>query len=290
MFIMTATNLFLALTILTAFCAWYLSTQDSKQKDRIENLGNINKKLTTEVEKLSQINNSIAIENSKLTNHNIILTAEAKILIAEVKKLTVVSNELVAKIDTRTEAQSLENALSGELDLIFDNPLKDSDWLIMRFGTFTSNNPVKWFKKEDPPVFISIGDKDLVPFRVVGDKLKVNLTIYDLNGNWIAEIVNNFWRRNPNNTSKFNYDKTGFEIVDNRGFIALNVDLISNKEIKCQGYLISRDRGQLFIGGTKGFSTHPIPKTIGEVEKYFEQAQVKQMFKYTGDHWIGKRN
>lgn len=286
---MNASNLFLILTVLLAFCAWYQNREDSKQKNRIEELGTLNKNLTKEVEKLAIINNQLALQNTELGTQNINLSVKTNTLIEETQQLTSISKSLIEKVDLRTEKYSLENALFGSLDLYFVDKLKDDEDIVVHFGSYTYTNSVKMYRSENPPTMMSIEGRALMPFRVVDHKLKVNLTVYDLGGNLVVEIVNNSWRRNPNNTGKFNYDNRGFEIIDNRGFVAINVNLVSNKEIAMQGYLLDRNSGILTIGGESKHIIHPLPRTFNEIEELFKLANIKQLFNYDRENWLGSR-
>lgn len=290
---MSGTNIFLALTVLTAICAWYLSREDSKQKDRIENIGNITQKLTKEVENLSQINNSLAIKNAELTKQNIDLTNKANELISEVQKLTSTSNELIKSVDVRTENQRAENLLNGEFDFAYDKLLEDNEVISVKFGNnITVGNPVSRLKAGMAPGSGNVsldGEHDLMPLNVIGGKLKFSATIYDLDGDWIADIENNSWQRNPNNTGRFNYDSKGFEIIDKKGFIALSVDLISRTVVSIQGYLVERRVGGIMFFGEKDRASISIAAPFIKKLEIIERVKAKRIFKYSGPNWLGER-
>lgn len=280
--------LILAVTIIAAVFAYFSSKNSNKQFDRMENYDSLNLRLGNEIKNLSDINNSIAgridtivAENNLLTQQNIILSNKANELIEEVKKLSIISNDLIGKIDTRTEKTTLENALNGEISLGNTTPLRDNEMLSVNFGSgMTMMHSVVDLKSDNPPKNIYIGNKDLIPLKVIDGILKISVMVYDLSGNWIVEIKDNKWTRNPNNTGKFNYDSNGFEIVDNRGFTALSINLDSRTNISMEGYLLDIKSGYLFINGDATYETSTnAPRN--QIIELLERANIRKLFPRT---------
>lgn len=288
---MNISVIILILTVCAAIAAFFATKDDNAQKNRIEKLGEINTSLTTKVEELSKINNSIAKENTQLVQQNIMLSNKANELIGKVDELTVASNNLIKRIDTRTEKQSAENALSGTLSFSSNIPLQDNETLRLHLGSNSFGHYVSEFKKDNPPKLIQFqNDIDVVPFRIIGGKLKVSIKIYDLSGNWIADINNNNWIRNPNNTGYFNYDANGFEIIDNKGYVAFSIDFISRTEISVQGYLVNREGSKILAIGKAGYITLDLPVTYSRLSDVVKELDTKKIFDYSSVHWLGKRN
>ena len=286
----SAGNLFLLATITCALLAWYQSNQDGKQKDRIEDLGKENSKLTQQVEKLSAINNDIASNNSSLTQHNIELTNKTRQLIEEVQKLTTASNAIINKVDARAERQATETASRGEFDLAFEKPLEDNETIAVYLGNIRTGNWVHRYKSDTPPGSVSLdGETDLAQLRVINGEMKFSAKIYNLQGKWIADIENNAWNRNPNNTGMFNYDSKGFEIIDNKGFVAFSVELISRTEVRIQGYLFDRNVGGMMVIGTSGMKPLRANSTYKEMTDTIRSVKTEKIFDYTSKNWLGKR-
>ena len=88
----------------------------------------------------------------------------------------------------------------------------------------------------------------------------ISLKVFDLKGNLIAEVENNFWRPNRNFTGKFNYDDRGFEVIDNQGNIAVNIEFVGNNQIVINGiFPIIKQNLLLFAG--RGMETLPFINT-----------------------------
>lgn len=291
----------LLITIAAAIAAYWSNKENNDQLNRLEKYDTLNNQLSKEIKHLSTLNNLITgrvdvivSENKALTEHNIILTDKANTLIQEVEKLTLASNELINKINVRAQNTSDENALTGEFDIAYDTPLGDEEILRVIAGTLKTGNPVARFKYPErypyPPGNVSLdGEHDLIPLSFVNGKLKFSTKIYDLDGDWIADIDNNVWQRNPNNTGRFNYDAKGFEVIDKRGFVALSVDLLTRTDISIHGYLVERRVGGIFVMGEKGQKTISVYAPLVDKIKLLESLQVRQLFEYSGKKWLGKR-
>jgi hypothetical protein len=271
-------------TVLTALFAYAKNVDSDKQLNRMENYDSLNLRLGEEIKNLSNINNSIAgridtivTENKLLTQQNIALSNKANELIEEVKKLSIISNDLIERVDVRTEKTTLENALMGEIILKNSAPLRDDEILTVNVGGMSFGNSVLSYKSNDPPKNIFINGKDLIPLKVINGAVKISAKVYDLSGNWIVEIKDNKWTRNPNNTGKFEYDDSGFEIVDNRGFTALSINLDSRTNISIEGYLLDIRTSELFISGNMTFRTS-INRPLKQIIELLEKANIRKLF------------
>lgn len=107
---------------------------------------------------------------------------------------------------------------------------------------------------------------------------------------WIVDIINNEWRRNPNYTGKFNYNDRGFEIIDNENIVALNVIICGKSKIKMQGYLFVKHAQEVIIGGSKFSTGDALPFDISPRGLYLLHeaiitAKIERVFEYTGENW-----
>lgn len=291
-----ASLIILFITIASAIAAYWSNVEGNKQLDRMEQYDSLNNKLNGEVMQLSTLNNMIAnridtivSENNSLTQQNIALTNKTNVLVEQVEKLTAASNALIKNVDIRTEKTTAENVVTGEINLEYERPLEDNEKLTIRAGGFKSTNFVGKYKEKDPPQHIIIDNKDIIPLKIVDGKIKFSVTVYDLSGNLLAEVKENVWRRNPNSTCKFNYDSRGFEIIDNRGFTALSVNLDSRTQVSIEGYFFDRKSGFFYIYGGNSFQNLPITSPIKEIFGTIERAHIRTLFEYSGKNWIGKR-
>lgn len=284
---------------LSAAIATYVANKRSeKQQTNIEELGNINKELgtknkdlTEEVKKLSGLNISISEENKDLTN-------QSKILIEEVKKLTVSSNVLINKLDKKADKVIAENAITGELEMEFDATYSENQKVFIIFGGATMEESIKGIGP-----LISVGNLHPLNAKIRNNKLLISMKVYDMNENLLAEIEDNNWRPNKNFTGKFNYDKKGFEIIDNQGNIAANFDILGPNKIKIQGIFPYKEAGRILIAGDSLLQNPPfgtkeiedlVLKKTGKKYDIFlkdaiEKGQIKQLFVYTGSNWLHKR-
>ena len=203
----------LALTILAAGAAYWSTIENNHQLNRMEKYDTLNIKLSKEIQELSDLNNSIAkridtivTENLTLTEQNFNLTLKANELIEKVEKLTYTSNELISKVDVRTEKTSKENAVTGIIDFENDTPFKNDEKIMFNIGGNKMIFSVEKLSSQMLPQLINIGNKNIIPIKIEDGKIKISISVLDLNGKILIEIIDNIWTRNLNNGSKFNYD------------------------------------------------------------------------------------
>lgn len=289
-------SILLVIAGICAAIATYVSTKRTdKQQTNIEELGEINKELgsknqdlTNEVKKLSKLNISISEENKDLS-------IQSKILIEEVRKLTVSSNSLISRLDDKADKVIAENLITGELKMDFDinTPGNQKPTIILGGGQFEDNGlPV-----------LSIGGFIPLTTKYLNKKLLISMKVYDLAGNLIAELEDNNWRPNKNFTGKYNYDRRGFEVINNQGNIAASFDIVGPNTIKIQGFFPYMQTNKILIAGDKGFTTAPFgTKQIEErvfqltnkkydlfLKEKFSSVPTTQLFEYSGPNWLHKR-
>ncbi len=124
-------------------------------------------------------------------------------------------------------------------------------------------------------------------FQIKNNTLLVTMTIYDAQKNLIAEVDSNKWRINKNLVSKFNFDEKGLEIFDNKGRIALSIDILFNNTIQIQG-LIENDVQVLYL--TENGALFTTPNENEGIVNFLKRDPYRQLFKYTGKKWHGVRN
>ena len=129
------------------------------------------------------------------------------------------------------------------------------------------------------------------------------MKVYDLTGNLIAELEDNNWRPNKNFTGKYNYDRKGFEVINNQGGVAASFDIVGPNTIKIQGFFPYIEENIILIAGDKGFTTKPFgTKEIEErvfrltkkkynifIKDIITSLPTSQLFEYSGSNWLHKR-
>lgn len=266
-----------------------ITERDQDQKDNIEKLSEENKKLSGEIKKLSDLNNSISTRteemtsaNSKIIEASYNLDQQSKALLEEVQILTKQSKKLVDTINSRGEYESEENAKTGELQFRNAPIFKENDDVNIVVGGFTFKNPFN--------------------IQVEDGKILFSLNVYDIDGNLVAEIDRNYWRPNKNFSGKFNYDESSFEVIDNKGRVAISIQYLG-KSIIIQGMFTFIESGSIILAGssTAYFPLHVAGKNDetnykGNLLAYdqalrmaIESVNIKPIFRYTGKKWLHQR-
>lgn len=287
----------LALTILAAGAAYWSTIENNDQLNRMEKYDTLSIELSKEIQELSDLNNSIAkridriaTENLTLTEQNFNLIDRSNELIGKVEHLTKASNELIKKVDIRTEKSSAENAVTGILDFENKIPFKNDEKLIFNVGGNKMGFMIKQFTVLPLPGLIKIGDKNIIPIKVEDGKIKISIVVLDLDGKVLIDIKDNVRVRSLNNGSKFNYDSTGVEVIDNQGFVALSINMDSRTEMSIQGYFLERNSGSLYIYGEKGLlMTNSDIISRKNIIDYIKKINIRNLFEYPANNWIRKR-
>lgn len=285
--------------VLAVVANYINSVKDTQQKDNIERLGNENKNLSIEIKALGTLNEDlskkiekIVTENQKASDQSLLLSQQSKELISEVKKLTI-------KVDQTTANQAAENKQSGEL--IFNKRFSDITSFIIGGNSFDIS--LKEIEKGEAKLF-KFGDREPISLKVVDNKLLLSMQVFDLKGNLIAEIEDNFWRPNRNFTGKYNYDDKGFEVLDNEDNIAVNINITDSGNLEIQGIFPYKDSGTIMLCGSNGlrtlsfnnleFETIINKKYHMSYDDYFnkcvKEVKIRRLFNYTGNDWLHKRN
>jgi hypothetical protein len=116
-------------TILFSVASFVATDLDNKQKDRIEELGEItkklgcqNKSLSDQIYKLTQVNNKLDSNTNKIVIKIDSVTVTANNLITEVKKLSLKSNTVIHGLDVKTDE---EFNVSGVFSFPIDSTLSN---------------------------------------------------------------------------------------------------------------------------------------------------------------------
>ena len=137
---------------------------------------------------------------------------------------------------------------------------------------------------EGAPLFKFFQDNALT---IISDKgvLKVSTTIRNRKGSVVAELVNNEWKVNRNNTFDRNYSKDALEVKDDSGDIVLQVKVLEDR-IQFQGKFYDSQGNGVGMGkdpsGTGGVIVRCTPNDPGL------NLKIQPMFKYPSDNHIGE--
>jgi hypothetical protein len=216
-------------------------------------------------------------------------------LTTQVQAVAEASQKTLSSVREMATKEFAQNAIQGKLDLEFDTPLKDKDSVTVIFGISSTNYVWEWNKNK----FIEIGGMagfDVVNLKIKNSKVVLSVVANDYVGNWLAEIDQNYWRRNQSQISKFNYDSKGFEIINNKNKVCFSVDILPDNTIKIQGVFSFLNKGIILVAHDDALETFTIGTGGNIQQNIFEQIDaaskvyIKPLFSYSGEHWIGKRN
>ncbi|MBI5376373.1 MAG: hypothetical protein HZA77_13150 [Candidatus Schekmanbacteria bacterium] len=138
--------------------------------------------------------------------------------------------------------------------------------------------------QQGAPLFKIFGDNALT---IISDKgtLKVSTTIRNRKGTIVAELINNEWKVNKNNTFDRNYSKNAIEVKDDSGDIVLQVKVLEDR-IQFQGKFYDGQGNGVGIGkapsGQGGIIVRCAPNDPGL------DLKIEPMFKYPSDNHIGE--
>lgn len=304
------------ITIAAGFVAYYSTVKNNQQTDNIQELGKktkelgeLNKSIGQRVEIITTESKRITEENKDLSKKNIELSEQTKSLISEVQHLTEKSKILIDKIEATTTKNAKENLQSGGIKLIIKPFYKENDTVRFLFGRSNWSNNISRIKENlikfpDAGSRLGMGTFPVVKFKLDNNnKILFSVQVYDLDDNLIVEVKDNYWWYNKNFISKYNYDDTGFEVLDNKGHIVISIDVLDNNTIRFQGIfadlksefcsLIGQSDMSYFNKKTKlgiGLNPNVNIKTNEALEKEIEKLNFKRLFKYSGKDWLGMRN
>lgn len=134
------------------------------------------------------------------------------------------------------------------------------------------------------PLFKIFDDNALT---IISDKgmLKVSTIIRNRKGSVVAELINNEWKVNKNNTFDRNYSKDALEVKDDSGDIVLQVRALEDR-IQFQGKFYDSQGNGVGMGkdpsGKGGVFVRCTPNDPGL------NLKIEPMFKYPSDNHIGE--
>ncbi|MBE9465513.1 hypothetical protein ACFP1I_22245 [Dyadobacter subterraneus] len=263
--------LVVAAGVLLVLFTFINSQSDQKQKDRIEQLTKNDSIITKNVKEIVD-----TIKNTSTENHK--LAIQTKNLTEQVKRLNDQINDLVKEIDKRTAFDAAENLQSGKLKFGFNPRLSKEARIYLGKGAISIPSDGLNLQNEDKD-----GGSIFIKLRYGKDELLISMKVLDTSGNVIVEIDDNYWRPNPNFTSKRNYDDFGFEVMDNQGNIAMNIDQIGN-DVTVQG-ILALSNGSVMVASDDGTTIY----LKEDFQKQTKKFKIRQLFEYTGKNYLGKR-
>lgn len=222
----------------------------SKQTNTIaeEVLGS-SKKLNETTERISQISNTI--EELSRTNNQIVNTIRSEHKEKGSIKLNIPKSEkYIINIGMNTWAISRETLLMGT-----------------------------------PITLPSI--KLPIVLKIEEDELLILLELRDRNFNLILNIIKNEWVLNRSSIFSLNYDENALEILDEKGFVTFQLNIIKNQIFISM--ILQNPEEIIFIGGN-GINTakYEDPETNITATNYFRTTG--RIFKHQGEDAQGKRN
>ncbi|WP_299899408.1 hypothetical protein [uncultured Aquimarina sp.] len=117
------------------------------------------------------------------------------------------------------------------------------------------------------------------------DRLLISAKLYDKNGELIGIIEDNQFLLNKDNYFTWNFDLTGFEVIDKDFNVVLTFIYDFSNTLRFQGilrnkdgYVVVRDDGLIFV------KKNQVERLNQEIRK------IKPVFRYTGENWFGNRS
>jgi hypothetical protein len=149
--------------IVSGFFFTYSSYRSGITQGQIKDTVNANSELSRQIERLQNINNKI--------------DSSTNILVHNIDTLTNKTKTIIDRIDLRTNQQYEETALSGILKLSLGDRLKQSDWITLKFGSFTGRNTVHQLQTwKPPPSPILVQDETPIKWRIENNSLLISMT------------------------------------------------------------------------------------------------------------------
>ncbi|MEZ4968097.1 MAG: hypothetical protein R2814_00240 [Flavobacteriaceae bacterium] len=136
---------------------------------------------------------------------------------------------------------------------------------------------IKFFNVGELPIYLQID----------GDDLLVSAVLKDRKRNIILEMDNNEWALDKSSNFSINYDESALEIIDSRGLISLQIQLIGNQFI-FKGIVFQYKTG-VIIFTDKVASLMSYDSEDFEKKLFDEMIQTPRLFKHVGADYLGKR-
>jgi len=134
------------------------------------------------------------------------------------------------------------------------------------------------------PLF-KIFDDNSLTVVIDGGRVKVSTLIRDKSGAAVAELINNEWKVNRNNTFDRNYSKDALEVKDNSGDIVLQVRVL-NDRIQFQGKFYNSQGNGVAIGKHDSGKGGTIEMT-GANHPHLE-LKIEPIFQYPSENHLGE--
>ena len=134
------------------------------------------------------------------------------------------------------------------------------------------------------PAFQIFNDNSLTVIIDEG-QVKVSTLIRDKSGAAVAELINNEWKVNRNNTFDRNYSKDALEVKDNSGDIVLQVKALTDR-IQFQGKFYD-GKGKGVALGKHHSGKGGIFEMTGPNHPNLEM-KIEPIFKYPSENHLGK--
>lgn len=234
-------------------------------------------------------NTIITLQKEQIDTSKTILANSNSLILAqkEINRLTEKSQALINELNNKTDE---EFKVTGSFSFSFDS-LKNSDQYEVVLGKFKTGSPFNIPELKVNNCNYGLINHNNLKIRIQNCKLVLDAKIYDVERNLIAEVSENSWRINRNFVSKFNYDDRGFEVFDNKGRIALSVD-IRRDGVFVRGILRSSETDDaILVADDKRypFSYVNEQSLLNLYKLYTEKDPITPMFSYTGKKWRFKR-
>jgi hypothetical protein len=120
---------------------------------------------------------------------------------------------------------------------------------------------------------------------VVDGQVKVSTIVRNSSGIIVAELLENEWKVNQNNSFDRNYSKNAIEVKDNTGDIVLQIKLI-NDRIQFQGKFYDGKGNGFSLGGSKDIDGGVMEFTGPKYPKLM--LKIEPIFQYPSDNHLGQ--
>lgn len=257
------------------------SKKEKELKDKTEEIIMLQKKLTEKSEETIQKQNDLIREQkeNKIISKDI-LKFQGK-LDSNTTAISRISKE-ISKVSTNTNQISNiikdEQRQKGKVEF----KTEDYEYYFVDFGMVSGLQKKSDLQREETNYINGI------PFTMLieNDKFLVSLSIRDKDGNLIFDLKRGEWAINKNVVFSVNYDSLGIEVIDVKGGVILQIDLIKNR-FNVSGTFYENDGVTL---------VHPqlFAKVLYSDKNYdFRlkefQYNIKRIFVHHGEDYLGKR-
>ena len=134
------------------------------------------------------------------------------------------------------------------------------------------------------PLF-KIFDDNSLTIVIDKDQVKISTLIRDKLGSAVAELINNEWKVNINNTFDRNYSKDALEVKDNAGNIVLQVKVLKDR-IQFQGKFYDNQGNGVALGKHDSGQGGVIEKT--EANHPHLELKIEPIFLYPSENHLGE--